>query len=512
MTAETMWGRRPGGRADAPPVWLLGFILAITTARLLTAAVIPLTEDEAYYRLWAASVQLGYYDHPPMIAWWIRAGMTLAGDNPLGERLIPSLTSGLTSLLIFDLARRLGAAREIAARASVWFNATLVIGMGGSLATPDAAATPFWVLTLCCLARTGGARDGPWWIGAGLAAGLACLSKYSGLFIAPGVLIWLALTPDGRASLRRPWPWAAAFIAAAVFSLNIAWNAQHHWETFAKQFGRIAPHGFAPQYLIELIVGQFLLLNPLIAIFVVRGLPGAWRAPATPGRIDGRLLAATSAPFAAYLAIHALHDRVQAHWPAPIYPALALIAASEAAAASGWLAGLRRWAAPVGLGLSSLALAHVALPITDIPGLNDPTGAIRGWPVFAKRVDQIRAAQGAAWIGTLSYGATAQLDAMRVSAPVVEITERDRYLPGDGSWRADLDKPGLVVDLARRAKMAALGRCFAQVRPLPGVIRSQGASRHDRYAVFLVTGARPGLLTAGCPLWAKSWAAGSAER
>ena len=31
---------------------------------------------------------------------------------------------------------------------------------------------------------------------------LACLSKYSALFLAPGAVLWMALTPDGRRTLR----------------------------------------------------------------------------------------------------------------------------------------------------------------------------------------------------------------------------------------------------------------------------------------------------------------------
>ena len=40
-------------------LWLL--ILLLTAARLWAAAAIPLTEDEAYYRLWSQHLHLGYY-------------------------------------------------------------------------------------------------------------------------------------------------------------------------------------------------------------------------------------------------------------------------------------------------------------------------------------------------------------------------------------------------------------------------------------------------------------------
>ena len=59
---------------------------------------IPLTEDEAYYRLWSMKPAFGYFDHPPMIAWLIWLGRHIAGDGPLGVRLVPILTTALISL------------------------------------------------------------------------------------------------------------------------------------------------------------------------------------------------------------------------------------------------------------------------------------------------------------------------------------------------------------------------------------------------------------------------------
>nr|QQZ49443.1 hypothetical protein JKL49_20970 [Phenylobacterium glaciei] len=52
---------------------IIAIILGLTFLRLVAARWIHLTEDEAYYRLWAQQLHFGYYDHPPMIAWWIRA-------------------------------------------------------------------------------------------------------------------------------------------------------------------------------------------------------------------------------------------------------------------------------------------------------------------------------------------------------------------------------------------------------------------------------------------------------
>ena len=74
-------------------------LAAITLARLIAAAVVPVSPDEAYYWVWSRALSPGYYDHPPMVAFWIRAGTLLLGDTPLGIRLL-----GPVGLLLATLA------------------------------------------------------------------------------------------------------------------------------------------------------------------------------------------------------------------------------------------------------------------------------------------------------------------------------------------------------------------------------------------------------------------------
>ncbi|MGH6991990.1 MAG: glycosyltransferase family 39 protein, partial [Caulobacteraceae bacterium] len=257
------------------PGRLIGLTVAILLVRVAAAMLIPLGPDEAYYRAWASAPALGYYDHPPMIAWWIWLGERIAGTGSLGVRLLPILSAAASTFIVFDLARLGGLGECIASRAAIWWNAALLIGFGGFLAVPDAPASLFWTLSLWSALKALGTLGAPgglrgaaraWWIGAGAAAGLATISKYSGLFLAPGLLLWLACDPKGRRALASPWPWIAAACALAIFSLNLGWNAEHHWESFSRPVGRVAPHRFAPRFLPEIVLGQIGLLNPLIAL------------------------------------------------------------------------------------------------------------------------------------------------------------------------------------------------------------------------------------------------------
>jgi hypothetical protein len=482
---------------EAPPWTLIAVVAVLLAVRILLAGALHLTEDEAYYRLWAQAPALGYYDHPPMIAWWIWLGVRLAGDNPLGVRLLPILGGAAISALVFDLARLAGASRATAERAGIWYNAMLLVATGGFLAVPDSPAALFWALCLWTAFRA--LRSAPgrgalgWWLAAGAAAGLASLSKYSALFLGPGVFLWLATTTAGRASLRTPGPWLALAAAAALFALNIGWNAGHQWLTFAKQFGRIAPHRLAPRYLLEFLGTEILLLNAVLAIFLAR-LARERQALARAWPFLG-----ASAPFIGYLLLHSLHDRIQAHWPAPVYPALAICAAFAAESASGAWRVARAAVPAFGFAVCALAAVYLALPLAGVPLSFDPALPVRGWRAFAETIERVRGSAGAAWVGTTSYGLVAELaDEAELRAPILQISERERWRDlRQGAW-ADVSRPGLLVDLTRRMDFDLLRRCFAVVRPLGELDRGSPGEKPKRYAAVLVEEPRVDLVRDGC--------------
>ena len=60
-------------KAKLKAIPCLPLIVALTGLRLIAAARAGLAPDESYYWLWAQHPAFGYYDHPPMAAWWIGA-------------------------------------------------------------------------------------------------------------------------------------------------------------------------------------------------------------------------------------------------------------------------------------------------------------------------------------------------------------------------------------------------------------------------------------------------------
>ena len=54
------------------------FLLAVLLLRLLLAAWIPVTSDEAYFFLWGNNPDYGFYDHTPMVGWWLTAFLSIS--------------------------------------------------------------------------------------------------------------------------------------------------------------------------------------------------------------------------------------------------------------------------------------------------------------------------------------------------------------------------------------------------------------------------------------------------
>jgi 4-amino-4-deoxy-L-arabinose transferase-like glycosyltransferase len=59
-----------------------------------------LIDDEVCYNLWSSSITFGYYDHVPMIAWWIYAGKFVFGETVIVVRILTYVAFFLVSILI----------------------------------------------------------------------------------------------------------------------------------------------------------------------------------------------------------------------------------------------------------------------------------------------------------------------------------------------------------------------------------------------------------------------------
>jgi 4-amino-4-deoxy-L-arabinose transferase-like glycosyltransferase len=474
--------------ARAPALlWLLA-LAALTAARMVAAAHLPLAPDEAYYWLWSRHLQPGYLDHPPMVALWIAAGTAFLGDTPLGVRLLAPLGVALASLCIWRAGEDFWPGRNAGLMAAILLNGTLLFGAGAVLMTPDTPLLVFWCATLWATARlvaTGRAR---WWLVIGAFAGAALLSKYTALFLGLGLLLWLLLDARARPWLRRPAPYLGGALALLLFAPVLAWNAAFDWASFAKQGGRAGDGAsLTLRFLGELLGGQFALATPIIFVLCIAGVVTAarrWRDGAAT------LLLALVLPAAALFLWQSLFSRVQGNWPAILYPAAALAAGAFLPAA--WL----RWVKPgaaLGLVMTLAVLVQATLAPLPLARRHDPTLArLGGWEAFAADVAEAARVAEADFVAAEEYGLAALL--------AFHLPREARVIAMDPRWAYfGLRAPaplltGLLVRSERRGEGAPL---WPGASPAASLTRARDGIEAERYRLFLVrtgSGGAPAVL------------------
>ncbi len=479
---------------DAPfflrPAGLVLIVALLTAVKLFAAGNAHFVEDEAYYRIWGLYPALSYYDHPPMIGWWIAAGQALFGDTIFAVRAMVIVSGIIGSLALWRTASILFDERT-AAWAVLFLNTSLLVGIGGILATPDAPSVLFWGLSLWALAELNHSKNANWLLLAGLMAGCGLLAKYSVLFLGAGIVLWLVWVPEARRWWASWQLWVGGLIALVCFFPVLYWNHAHEWASFYKQFGRAGGSGFTAKYIFEFLGALAGLLNPLIA--VLAGLGAVKLARAMRARDSAAsLLLLTVAPFLIYLLYHSLHARVQANWPAPLFPAFAMIAAAYVAGLRPEGLFWRRFAASgvvLGLAVAVIVQLHAVSPITGQFARKDPTFQLRGWPEVGEAVRDIAGAEDAAFVVTTGYGLNGQLDfLLKDKLPVMQVNERIRYLMVPQPDEDLFDQPGLYVTEKRRDKASDLRNVFETVEEVAELERTVKGVPLEKLLVYRVEG------------------------
>ena len=263
------------------------FMAALTCVRVAVAALTPISPDEAYYWIWSKHLALSYFDHPPMVAYWIRAGTSLFGDTEFGVRWLAPLACLVSTIALVGATKMLTSDSRASLMAGLLFNATLMASIGSVVTTPDTPLLMFWCLTIWALSKIAKTGDGNWWFTVGALAGLSLLSKYTAVFLGLGIFCWLVVANDQRHWFADWRLWAGGVIASVLFAPVVAWNANHGWVSFVKQGGRLGAGAGNPLRNVgELVGGQIGLATPIlfglicvaavVAVTVGRGGVDGW--------------------------------------------------------------------------------------------------------------------------------------------------------------------------------------------------------------------------------------------
>ena len=319
MIRGFMQGRIPLGASKL----YLGALIAVgIAARLVLAAVLGLGTDESYEVVLSRVPSLGYFDHPPLSFWIPGMLARVAGsEHRVLLRLPFILLFAGSTVLLYRLTAKLYGERA-GFLAALFLNITPVFSLStAGWILPDGPLAFAMVGTALCLTNVLAmptARPWQWWMAAGAMAGVALLSKYHGVFLLAGTMLFLLTRRESRYWSRRPEPYVATAIALILALPVIIWNMQHDFASIRFQAGRASSHGIHLGALAQNVAGQLGYLLPWI------GVPLAWqlvRGFRTGPRDAPRWLLCCLAigPIAVFTLVSLGGNPGLPHWPAPGY-------------------------------------------------------------------------------------------------------------------------------------------------------------------------------------------------
>ncbi len=480
---------------------VLGLILAATVVRIGFAWALGLGVDESYMVATGRMLRLGYFDHPPA-SWWMQwAGAQLFGtDAPLAVRLPFIAAFALSTWLMY----RLGAAvadRRAGLWAAVLLSLSPVFGVTtASWVLPDGPLDLALLGAALCLVHALPARGRAgwaWWIGTGLCAGLALFSKYTAVLTIGGALVYLLTSPVHRRWLARPEPYVAGLLALAVFAPVVAWNATHHWASFAFQGDRAVGLRFRPLQFFVVLGGEALFVLPWIWAPMMACFLGAIRRG--PGASQSWLLVCLGFPPILGFALIAVvsQSRVLYHWAAPGYLMLFPLLGA-AVAARVHLPRVRRLVT----GTAVLVLAALAVvgsqirlnwmhPVIAAFARHDPDLAGIDWTSLRTQLQARGLLRPGVVVGVPSWSSGGKIAyALGPGVTVICLSPDARQFGFDAPAARFAGRTILVVAPGRGAERT-LGGHFQSVTVLPPATIEDRGVVLQRVSVFLGRGLRP---------------------
>ncbi|SDT48596.1 Dolichyl-phosphate-mannose-protein mannosyltransferase [Mucilaginibacter mallensis] len=234
------------------------FLLAWTALNIIQAYTLELHADEAYYWLYSRFLDWGYFDHPPMVALFIRFGDSIM-HNELGLRILTITVSTASIYILWLILKKYNANARLFI---VVISCMFMVHMYGFTTTPDAPLFFFAVVFYYFYQRY---IDNDSWILA-LVLGLvvACLlySKYHAVLL-------IGFTVLANLSLLKRWSfWFIVVLAAVLFIPHILWQVHHNFPSLNYHLSERSADKYHPEFTYLYPLGQILMAGPLVGWYL----------------------------------------------------------------------------------------------------------------------------------------------------------------------------------------------------------------------------------------------------
>ncbi len=299
---------------------LLALIVAGAMCRIAAATYLELGNDEAYYWLYSLRLQWNYFDHPPLVALWIRFfTFNLKFPQEIWIRMGSIVGCALSTWFIYK-ATATAHSEKAGFFTACLFNASFYASItAGVYQLPDSPQIVFWTFCLWMISRIMN-HDKNWldWILLGCAAGLCIMSKVHGVFIWSGLILFILYKK--KSWLKHPPFYIALLLSTLIISPIILWNIQNDFITYRFHSNRVSLFSLHWQFktFSKELISQFLFNNPVNVAAIMAALFNK-AVTRNTAAIAFQFIAW---PLALLLILISLTRETLPHWSGPAYVTL----------------------------------------------------------------------------------------------------------------------------------------------------------------------------------------------
>ena len=289
---------------------ILYFLLFWTILNAIQAYTLELQGDEAYYWLYSRYIDWGYFDHPPMVALFIRFGDSIM-HNEFGVRMLTVLASSASVYLLWLILKKY----VVDATAFVLvISGVFIFHIYGFTTTPDSPLFFFTVLFYYFYQQYI-EKDRPG-LALILALIIACLlySKYNAVLV-------IGFTVLSNIKLLQRWSfWLIVLVAAVLYMPHILWQINHGYPSVNYHLFERSGETYNIINTFSYLPGQLLMAGPLIGWFLFYT---AFTTRVKDAFI--RCLMVNCVGTLIFFFISSIKDEVQPHWTFVLFAPLVML-------------------------------------------------------------------------------------------------------------------------------------------------------------------------------------------
>ena len=305
---------------------MAGGIMALRFVTLFISNA-ELGPDESQYWFWSRTLEFGYYSKPPLIAWAIAATTALFGNSEWAVRISAPLFHLGAAIFIFLTGRSLFSERVAFWAGLFWLLMPGVVLSSFIIAT-DAPLLFFWCASLfaffqiaLCL------KNGlTMFILLGVGLGLGLMSKYAMIYFLLASGLVFVFERSIRSEFATWKSLVTLFVAMAIFTPNIFWNAANDFQTVSHTADN-ANWGadlFQFRELATFLFGQFAVAGLILVAFLMLVANEKLRQEIFRTSKLRALVVFVLTPLL-FVSIQAFISRAHANWAASAYPAMVIL-------------------------------------------------------------------------------------------------------------------------------------------------------------------------------------------